>query len=65
MLDHAGDDLPGTVRDAILARTTDLDADAWDLLHLLACAPEAIPDHLLARLGVGLPAAARPRPTPG
>ena len=31
-------------------------ADAWDLLHLLACAPEAIPDHLLAPLGIGLPA---------
>ena len=43
------------MRDAILARTTDLDAEAWDLLHLLACAPEAIPDHLLAALGIGLP----------
>ena len=26
------------------------------LLHLLACAPEAIPDHLLGPLGIGLPA---------
>jgi DNA-binding CsgD family transcriptional regulator/tetratricopeptide (TPR) repeat protein len=56
MLDHTDGDIPRTVRDAILARTTGLAADAWDLLHLLACAPEAIPDHLLAHLGVGLPA---------
>ncbi len=33
----------------ILARTADLDAAAWDVLHLLACAPEAIPDQLLER----------------
>ena len=33
----------------------DLDAEAWDLLHLLACAPEAIPDHLLPALGIGFP----------
>jgi DNA-binding CsgD family transcriptional regulator len=56
MLDHDGRDIPVTVRDAVLARTSDLDADAWDLLHLLACAPEAIPDHLLVPLGIGLPA---------
>lgn len=56
MLDHDGTEIPGTVRDAILARTHGLDADAWDLLHLLACSPEAIPDHLLAPLGIGLPA---------
>lgn len=55
MLAHSGDDLPTSVRDAILSRTTQLDADAWDILHLLACAPEAIPDHLLASLDVGLP----------
>src|SRR6185436_15251631 len=39
-----------------LARTMALDAPAWDLLHLLACSPEAIADHLLASLDVGLPA---------
>jgi DNA-binding CsgD family transcriptional regulator/tetratricopeptide (TPR) repeat protein len=55
MLDHVGPDLPGTVRDAILARTTTLDSSAWELLHLLACAPEAIPDHLLAPLRIGMP----------
>ncbi len=54
MLAHSGADLPTSVRDAILSRTTHLDDDAWDLLHLLACAPEAIPDQLLTSLHVGL-----------
>ncbi len=54
MLEHAGEDLPVSVRDAILARTTNLDAEAWEVVHLLACAPEAIPDDLLAILGVGI-----------
>ncbi len=53
LLDHPTAQLPTTVRDAILARTTRLPADAWDLLHLLVCAPEAIPDHLLVPLGIG------------
>ncbi len=52
MLDHRGDSLPTTVRDAILARTVGLDVVAWDLLYLLACAPGAIPDYLLGDLGV-------------
>lgn len=56
MLDHRGGDLPTTVRDAILARTVGLDDAAWDALHLLTCAPGAIPDGLLADLGVTLPA---------
>lgn len=59
MLDHDcsdGADLPTTVRDAILARTADLDATAWDLLHLLTCASGAIGDRLLVGLGVTLPA---------
>jgi DNA-binding CsgD family transcriptional regulator len=54
--DHDGADLPTTVRDAILARTADLSVPAWDLLNLLTCAPGSIPDHLLADLGVTLPA---------
>lgn len=54
MLVHSGDELPTSVRDAILSRTSHLDADAWDLLHLLACSPEAIPDHLLTSLEIGL-----------
>jgi DNA-binding CsgD family transcriptional regulator len=56
MLDHHGDDLPTTVRDAVLARTSGLDPAAWDLLNLLTCSPGAIPDQLLAGLGVTLPA---------
>ena len=59
MLDHDcadGAELPTTVRDAILARTAELGADAWDLLHLLTCAPGSIGDHLLVGLGVTLPA---------
>ena len=56
MLDHHGDDLPTSVRDAVLARTSGLDTAAWDLLNLLTCSPGAIPDHLLADLGVTLPA---------
>jgi DNA-binding CsgD family transcriptional regulator len=56
MLEHDEDrQIPRTVRDAILARTNGLGGDAWDLLHLLACAPEAIPDQLLVHLGIGLP----------
>jgi len=57
MLDHHhGNDLPTTVRDAVLARATGLAPAAWDLLNLLTCSPGAIPDHLLPDLGVTLPA---------
>lgn len=59
MLAHhraSGTDLPTTVRDAVLARTTDLDAAAWDALNLLTCSPGAVPDRLLTDLGVTLPA---------
>ncbi|HET7667013.1 MAG TPA: AAA family ATPase, partial [Mycobacterium sp.] len=56
MLDHHGEDLPTTVRDAVLARTAGLDPAAWDLLNLLTCSPGVIPDYLLADLGVTLPA---------
>lgn len=52
MLDHAGDDLPTTVRDAVLGRTVGLDEAAWDVLNLLSCSPEALPDGLLGELGV-------------
>ena len=45
-------DLPTTVRDAVLARTSDLDAAAWDALNLLSCSPGAVPDRLLTDLGV-------------
>ena len=45
-----------TVRDAVLARTSDLDPAAWDALNLLTCSPGAVPDRLLTDLGVTLPA---------
>ncbi len=54
MLEHEGENLPPTVRDAILARTVDLEQDARDLLDLLVAAPEAIPDRLLPQLGIGV-----------
>jgi DNA-binding CsgD family transcriptional regulator len=56
MLDHDSDELPTSVRDAILARTVGLEPAAWDLLNLLVCSPEAIPDRLLPALGVSFPA---------
>lgn len=55
MLDHAGGDLPRTVRDAVLGRTGGLDESEWDVLNLLSCSPEALPDYLLAGLGVTMP----------
>ena len=59
MLEHQhtrDTDLPTTVRDAVLARTSDLDSSAWDALNLLTCSPGAVPDRLLTDLGVTLPA---------
>ncbi|RDH75219.1 helix-turn-helix transcriptional regulator [Mycolicibacterium moriokaense] len=62
MLEHdlaPESELPTTVRDAVLARTSDLDSGAWDALNLLSCSPGAVPDRLLADLGVTLPALRR------
>ena len=59
MLEHrhtTDAELPTTVRDAVLARTSHLDARAWDALNLLSCSPGAVPDRLLTGLGVTLPA---------
>ncbi|MFC5137756.1 ATP-binding protein [Actinomycetospora rhizophila] len=47
-------ELPVSVRDAVLARTAGLDAEARDLADLLACAPGPVPDTLLPALGVGI-----------
>jgi DNA-binding CsgD family transcriptional regulator len=54
VISQDGEELPVSVRDAVLARTADLDADARDLADLLACAPGAVPDTLLPALGVGI-----------
>ncbi|HEX5995084.1 MAG TPA: AAA family ATPase [Jiangellales bacterium] len=50
-----GEGLPASVRDAVLARTADLPPAAQDVLALLACAPEAVPDVALPALDVDLP----------
>ena len=55
MLDHDGDDLPASVRDAILARTTVARRRGVGRRPPARRAPEAIPDHLLATLSIGLP----------
>lgn len=52
LLDHDGDDLPATVRDAILARTIGLDPACWDVLNLLTCSPGALSDPVVGALGV-------------
>ncbi|MGV9712753.1 ATP-binding protein [Gordonia sp. NPDC003424] len=59
LLDHEGDDLPGTVRDAILARTVGLDAACWDVLNLLACSPGAVPARVMAALDADVDALGR------
>ena len=51
---YDGDELPATVRDAVLARAAGLDTAARDLADLIACAPGAIPEALLPALGVGI-----------
>jgi DNA-binding CsgD family transcriptional regulator/tetratricopeptide (TPR) repeat protein len=51
LLDYDGDELPATVRDAILARTVGLDADSWDALNLLSCSSGAVPGPVMAALG--------------
>jgi DNA-binding CsgD family transcriptional regulator len=51
----AGEELPTTVRDAVLARTTGLSPHEHDLLALIACAPETVPDVALPALGIDLP----------
>ncbi|HEX5018371.1 MAG TPA: AAA family ATPase, partial [Actinomycetes bacterium] len=56
MLTHQGPTIPVSVRDAILARTVDLGNSARDLLELLVCAAEAIPDRLLPDLGIDVDA---------
>ncbi len=53
LLEHSSDELPATIRDAVLARTAGLSESAWEVLHLLVCAPESIPDQLLPALGIG------------
>ena len=47
--------LPASVRDAVLARTLDVGAEDFEVLQLVASAPDRIDDRLLPALGVDLP----------
>ncbi len=47
--------LPMSVRDAVLARTAGLESGDREVLELLSCGPEAIPDIALAKLSIDLP----------
>jgi DNA-binding CsgD family transcriptional regulator/tetratricopeptide (TPR) repeat protein len=47
--------LPGSVRDAVLARTADVAPDDFEVLQLAAAAPGRLDDRVLPALGVDLP----------
>lgn len=50
-----GRPLPTSVRDAVLARTTEVGPDDLEVLQLISCAPDRLDDRLLPRVGVDLP----------
>jgi DNA-binding CsgD family transcriptional regulator/tetratricopeptide (TPR) repeat protein len=50
-----GRPMPGSVRDAVLARTADVAPDDFEVLQLAAAAPSRLDDRLLPSLGVDLP----------
>ncbi|KJK10089.1 hypothetical protein UB45_20270 [Terrabacter sp. 28] len=52
---HAGEGLPASVRDAVLASTSTLDGDDLETMQLVATAPDAVEDRLLPVLGVDVP----------
>jgi len=47
--------VPSSVRDAVLARTAAVDAHDYEVLQLVASAPDRLDDRLLPALGVDLP----------
>ncbi len=47
--------MPGSVRDAVLARFAEIEPDDLEVLQLVATAPDGLDDAALPRLGVGLP----------
>ena len=51
--------LPVSVRDAVLARTVDVAADDFEVLQLVATAPDRLDDRTLPALGVSLPSLRR------
>lgn len=52
---HPEEALPRTIRDAVIASTSGLDASDIDVLQLIAAAPDALDDRLLPGLGVDVP----------
>lgn len=50
-----GRPLPGSVRDAVLARTAEIDMHDFEVLQLVASAPDRLDDRVLPALGVDLP----------
>jgi len=47
--------MPSSVRDAVLARTTDVTPEDFEVLQLTATAPDRLDDRVLSALGVDLP----------
>ncbi|MFF2372098.1 ATP-binding protein [Agromyces sp. NPDC058110] len=52
---HPGDEMPATVRDAVLASTAQVDGAGRDILELIAVAPDGLDDRLLPPLGIDVP----------
>ncbi|MGO4342537.1 ATP-binding protein [Pedococcus sp. 2YAF34] len=52
---HPAERLPTSVRDAVLAGTSAVDADDLEVLQLLATAPDGVDDRLFPHLGVDVP----------
>ena len=51
--------LPASVRDAVLSRVADVEAEDLEVLQLIACAPDRLDDRLLPLVGVDLPSLRR------
>lgn len=52
---HPDEELPRTVRDAVIASTFGLDTADVEVLQLIAAAPDAVDDRLLPQLGIDVP----------
>lgn len=52
---HPGEQLPGSVRDAVVSSTTGLSAGDLDALQLIATAPDAFDDRLLPHVALDVP----------
>jgi DNA-binding CsgD family transcriptional regulator len=52
---HPGEELPSTVRDAVLASAASVEDADLEVLQIIATAPDAVDDRLLPLLGIELP----------